>query len=83
MRMSAEEMASSMARVPRPRSGVAHDGRPRTVYLFGEDHVVELDAEGAGGPLPVDDHPLGVVADVQRQVQRPVRPLRIRRRAGS
>jgi hypothetical protein len=45
------------------------------VHLFREDQVVELDAEGTGGPLPVDDHPLGVVADVQRQVQGPVGPF--------
>ena len=52
--------------------GGAHDGRPRTVHLIGEDQVVEFDAEGPGGPLPVHEHSFGVVADVEGQIQGPV-----------
>ena len=44
-------------------------------HLLRKDDSVEIDSEGSGGPFPVGDDPLGLVAHVQPQVQRVVGAL--------
>ena len=63
-RMSVDGDGIVLAGCPGPVPG-SDDGRPGTVYLLGEDQVVELDAEGRGGPPRLTITPSGVVADVQ------------------
>jgi len=45
------------------------------VDLFGKDDSPEFHAEGMRGALPVNDHALRIIADVQTQIQRRMCPL--------
>ena len=66
---------------PSPFGG-AHDGPPGTVYLFGEDHVVELDAEGPAARSRLTITLSGSSPTCNARFNVPW-PLRTPRRAGS